>query len=89
MADDAAFVEAIHGAFVRVADLPGEHEHWRQVVSEATSSQDLRVRLAALWERAGGSNDTWPTVVQTALSDWEQARDLVLLALASRSDGED
>lgn len=81
--DREAFVEAVHAAFTGVADRPGEQEHWRTAVGEARSSEDLRLRLAALWDRAGGSSNTWPTVVRFALADWEQARDLVFLALAS------
>lgn len=79
-----AFVTAVHTAFARVAAQPGAHEQWRRSVSEAKSSEDLRVRLAGLWEQARADNATWPIIVQLVLSDWEQARDLVLLALASR-----
>jgi CRISPR-associated protein Cas8a1/Csx13 len=65
----------------------GERDKWRFAFLGAKTLDQLRASLAELWSRAGTNEELrrhWPEVVRLlGPSNWRQARDLALVALAS------
>lgn len=64
-----------------------ERERWRYAFARSKTPQQIRAALADLWSRAGFNAELqarWPEVLPLLRADnWETARDLALVALAS------
>lgn len=64
-----------------------ERERWRHAFAGSKTPQQIRAALADLWSRAGSNAELrarWPEVLPLLRADnWETARDLALVALAS------
>ena len=63
-----------------------ERERWRLAFAGAKTREQLRFALADLWSRAGQIQELvegWQGVVALVRNDWQAARDLSLVALAS------
>ncbi len=67
--------------------MKGEREKWRLAFANAKTRSQVRFALADLWSRAGSVKElqaSWEIVLGIVQGpDWEAARDLALVALAS------
>lgn len=67
--------------------LQGERDKWRLAFSGAKTHSQIRAALADLWSRAGSNKELqahWPLILPLLReTQWQTARDLSLLALAS------